>query len=134
MVLSTEIYSLQQGLTHSAMFDFFCSDGENVEDLNHNCRDRVHHSLIWRHFNVCVQTSEKCFYALEHLEECVLVRTNVLSCLRIVTIVLITMDSTKVLRRVHTERSTPNPIKITFAGGNTCQINMRGQISDKFMF
>jgi hypothetical protein len=35
------------------------------------------------------------------------------------------MDFTKVLRRAHTERSTENPIKITFAGGNTCQINMR---------
>jgi hypothetical protein len=122
MVLSaTEIYSLQQGLTHSALFDFCCSDGENVEDLDHYCRDRVHHSLIWRHFSVCVQTSEKCFYALEYLKKSVLVRANVLSCLRIVRI---TMDRTKVLRRIHTERRTPNPIKITFAGENTCQINM----------
>ena len=39
MVVLTEIYSLQQGLTHSALLDFFCSDGENVEDLNHYCRD-----------------------------------------------------------------------------------------------
>jgi hypothetical protein len=99
------------------MFDFFCSDGQNVEDLNHDCRDRVHHSLIWCRFSVCVQTSEKCFYTLQHLKESVLVRANALSCLRIVRI---TMDSTKVLRRVHTESSTPNPIKITFAGENTC--------------
>jgi hypothetical protein len=35
------------------------------------------------------------------------------------------MNPTKVLRRVHTERRTPNPIKITFAGENTCQINER---------
>jgi hypothetical protein len=131
MVLSTEIYSLQQGLTHSALFDFVCSDGENVKDLNHDCRDRVHHSLIWCRFGVCVQTSEKCFYTLEHFKECVLVRADVLSCLRIVRI---TMDSTKLLRREHTDRSTPNPIKITFAGENTCQINMRGYISDKSMF
>jgi hypothetical protein len=30
-----------------------------------------------------------------------------------------------VLRRVHTEKRTPNPIKITFAGENTCKINLR---------
>jgi hypothetical protein len=123
MVLSTEIYLLQQGLTHSTLFDFFCHDGQNIEHFNHNFRDRVHHSLIWRHFSVCVQALEKCFYALEHLKERVLIRANVLSCL---TIFRITMDRTKVLKRVHTERRTPNPIKITFAGANTCQINMRG--------
>jgi hypothetical protein len=81
MVLSTEIYSLQQGLTDSTLFDFFCSDGQNVEDLDHYGRDRVHHSLIRCHFCVCVQTLEKCFYALEHLKERVLIRANVLSCL-----------------------------------------------------
>jgi len=108
----------QQGLTYSTLFHFFCSDGENVKNFNYYCRDRVQHSLIWRHFSVYVQTSEKCFYALEHLEECVLVRANVLSCLRIVRI---TTDRMKGLRKVHTENSTPKPIKITFAGGNTCQ-------------
>jgi hypothetical protein len=84
MVPSTEVYSLQQGLTYSASFNFFCSDGQNVEDLNHYCSDRVQHSLIWRHLSVCVQTSEKCFYALEHLKKCILVRANILSSLRTV--------------------------------------------------
>ena len=120
MALSTENYSLQQGLTYSTLFDFFCSDSENVEDLTHYCCDRVHHSLIWHHFSVCVQTAEKCFYAFKHLIKGVLVRANVLCCLRFVHI---TMDRTKVLRKVHTERRTVNPITITFAGGNTCQIN-----------
>ena len=123
MVPSTEIYSLLQGLTHSALFNFFCSDGQNVEDFDHYCCDRVYHSLIWCRVSVCVQTSEKCFYALEHLKESILVRANVLSCLRIVRIMV---DRTKALRRVHTERSTPNPIKMTFAGENACQVNMRG--------
>jgi hypothetical protein len=89
MVLSTEIYSLQQGLTHSALFDFLCSDGQNVEHLNHYCCDCVHHSFIGRRFSVCVQTLEKCFYALEHLKQSVLIRPNVFRCLRIVRI---TMD------------------------------------------
>ena len=123
ILLSIEIYSSQKGLRHtySALFDFFRNDGENVENFNHYCRNRVHHSLIWRHVSVCVQTSKKCFYALEYLRKHLLVGANVLGCLRIVRI---TMDCTKVQRRVRTERSTENPINITFAG-NTCQINMR---------
>jgi hypothetical protein len=31
-----------------------------------------------------------------------------------------------VLRKVHTERRTPNPMNIAFAGEDTCQMNMRG--------
>ena len=50
-----------------------------------------------------------------------MVRANILSCLKIVRI---TMVRTKVLRRVHTERRVANPIKITFAGENICQINV----------
>ena len=31
----------------------------------------------------------------------------------------------------HTERSTPTPVNITFAGENTCQMSMRPQVSDE---
>src|SRR6266849_8985354 len=113
---------VKETLTCSALLHFFCRNSDKVEDLYHNCCNRVHHSFIWCHFSVYVQTSEKCFYAFEHLKKSVLVRANGLSCLRIVRI---TMNRTKVLRRVHTERRTPNPMKITFAGENTCQINER---------
>jgi hypothetical protein len=37
------------------------------------------------------------------------------------------------LIRIHTERRTPTPAKITLAGGNACHINMRESISDKGM-
>jgi hypothetical protein len=37
------------------------------------------------------------------------------------------------LIRIHTERRTPTPAKITLAGENSCQINIREQISDKCM-
>jgi len=113
---------VKEGLTRSALLDFFCCNSNKVEDLDHYYLDCVHYSLIWCHFSVYVQTSEKCLNALEHVEKSVLVRADVLSCLRIVRI---TMDRTKVIRRVHTKKKTPNPIKITFAGENTCQINMR---------
>ena len=107
---------VKEMLTCSALLDFFCCNSNEVEDLNHNCRDCVHHSLIRCHFGVYVQTLEKFFYALEDLKESVLVRADGLSCLRIICI---TIDRTKVLRTVHTERRTANPIKITFAGENT---------------
>ena len=117
-------------LTCSALLDFFCCDSNKVEDLHHDCRDRVHHSLIWCHFSVYVQTSKKCFYALKNLKKGVLVRADGLSCLKIVCI---RMDRTRVLRRLHTERRTANPMKIAFAGVNTFKKTLRAQISDKFM-
>ena len=103
-------------LTGSALLDFFCCSSNKVEDLDHYCGNCVHHSLIWCNFSVYVQTLEKCFYALENLKKSVLVRANGLSCLIIICIMI---DRTKVLRTVHTERRTANPIKITFAGENT---------------
>ena len=116
MALSAENLLVKEKLTRSALLGFFCCDSNEIEDLDHYCGGCVHHSSIWCHFSVYVQTSEKCFYGLEHLQESVLVRADGLSCLRIVRI---TMDSTKVLERVHTEK-TENPIKITFAGERTC--------------
>ena len=46
-------------LTYSALFDFFCCNPNKVEDLDHYGRNYVHHSLIWCHFGVYFQTSEK---------------------------------------------------------------------------
>ena len=37
------------------------------------------------------------------------------------------------LPNIHTERKTPIPAKITVAGENACQINIRVQISDRRM-
>ena len=115
MTLSAGTYFAKETLTCFGLLDFFCYNSNKIEDLDHYCRNCVQHSSIWRHFGVYVQTSEKCFYVLEHLKESVLVRANRLGCLGIVCIV---MDRTKVLRRVHTEIRTENPVKITFAGEN----------------
>ncbi len=82
-------------------------------------------------FRINLESLEKSFYALEHLEKSVLDRANILGCLPVaVRAVCIRMDRTKVLRRIHTERRTPIPAKIAFAGENTCKISMRMQISD----
>jgi len=47
---------------------------------------------------------------------------NVLRCLRIVDV---NLGCVNVSRRVHTERRTLTPTKITFAGGKPCTISMR---------
>jgi len=47
---------------------------------------------------------------------------NVLRCLRIVDV---NLGCVNVSRRVHTERRTLTPTKITFAGGKPCKISMR---------
>jgi hypothetical protein len=70
---------------------------------------------------------EKSIYALEDLKKSVLVSANTFGCLKAVRI---TMDRTKVLRRIHTEIRTPIPTKIAFAGENTCKISKKMQISD----
>jgi hypothetical protein len=40
------------------------------------------------------------------------------------------MDGTRALSKVHTERRTPKPIKITFAGENTCQYKYKNERVD----
>ena len=72
---------IKETLTCSALLDFLCYNSNKVEDFDRDGSDCVHHSLIGCHFSVYLQTSEKCFYALEHLKKTVFVRANVLSCL-----------------------------------------------------
>jgi hypothetical protein len=70
---------------------------------------------------------KKSLYALKDFKKSLLARPNILGCLRYD---LITMDRTRVLRRIHTERRTPIPAKIAFAGENTCKTRVRMQILD----
>jgi len=72
---------------------------------------------------------EKGFHALEHLKKSVLARANIFDCLKAVRI---TMNRTIVLRRIHTERRTPIPTKIVFAGENTCETTLRMQFLGHF--
>jgi hypothetical protein len=118
---------IQQQLTRPSLSDLFSCNSNNVEDFHHYFRDCIHHFLVKCRFRVNLESLEKCFYTLEDLKKSVLARANILGCLRAVRV---TMDRTKVLRRIRTERRTPIPAKIVFAGENTCKIIMRMQISD----
>src|SRR6266849_2165131 len=104
---------IQQKLTQPSLSDLFGCNSENVENLRHYFYDYIHHFLVKRGFQVGVnfQSLEKSFDALEDLKKSILSRTNILGCLRVVRI---TMDRTKVSRRIHTKRRTPIPAKIAF--------------------
>jgi hypothetical protein len=52
--------------------------------------------------------------------------SNLFGCLRDVHVIMAHAE----LTRIHTERRTPTPAKITLAGENSFHMNMREQISD----
>jgi hypothetical protein len=118
---------IQRQLTYPSLSDPFSCNSKDVQDLHHCFGDYVHHFLVECRFRVNFESLEEAFYALEHLKKSILACANILGCLRTVRI---TIDRTKILRKIHTERSTPIPAKIAFAGENTCKRTMRIQISD----
>jgi len=77
------------------------------------------------------KASEKILYAFEDVDESVLARLNILDCLRIVNV---NFTLAKVLRWICTERRTPTPAKITFAGENTYRIVIKMHISVGSLF
>jgi hypothetical protein len=78
--------------------------------------------LIHCSFSVNLQPLEKGFQAIEHLKKSALACTDILSCLRGNRI---TMSGTNILERIHTNRRTPNAVKMALPGGNACQLSMR---------
>ena len=108
------------------MLDIFCCNSNNVEDFRQNVRDRIYHFLIQYRFGVNLQSPKKCFQALEDLKKSTLACTDILSCLGGDRI---TMSGMIILERIHTNRRTPNAVKMAFAGGNAYQTSMRARIS-----
>ena len=120
---------IQKQLTRPSLSDLFSCNSKNVQNFHHYFGDYIHHFLVKCRFSINLESLEKSLYSLEDLKKSVLARANILGNLRVVRI---TMDRTKILRRTHTERRTPIPTKIAFAGENTYRISMRVQISDTF--
>jgi hypothetical protein len=118
---------VKQQLTRSSLSDLFKRNSKNVENFHHNFGDYIHHFFVKRRFGVNLQSLEKGLYPFKDLKKSILARPKILCCLRVVRIM---MDRTEVLRRTRTERRTPIPAKIAFAGENTCKISMRMQIWD----
>ena len=107
---------IHQKLTRPSLSDLFSCNSKDVEDLDHYFRDNIHHFLVECRSGVDLESLEECLYTLEDLKKSVLARTSFLGCLRAISI---TMDQTRMLRKVHTKRRTPIPTKIVFAGENT---------------
>ena len=110
------------------MLDLLGRDRQNRKNLNHDLSDYVHHFRRRRYLNIVFKASEKILYAFEDIDENVLACSNILDCLGIVNV---NFAWAKALRRIRTERRTPNPAKITFAGENIYQVMIKMHISVK---
>jgi len=107
------------------LLDLLGRDRQNRKNLNHDLSDYVHHFRRRRHLNIVFKASEKILYAFEDVDEVVLACSNILDSLRIVKV-----DFARAkVQRLRTERRTPTPAKITFAGENTYRNIIKMHIS-----
>ena len=107
------------------MLDLLRRNPEDRENLDHDLDKYIHHLCRWWHLCVNLNTSEKHFDALEHVDKGVLSCSGMHSCLRDVGV---TVARTELLRRLHTDSRTPKPAKITLADGNTCQMDVSADL------
>jgi hypothetical protein len=108
-------------LTHSALFDLLRRNPKNRKDLDHNLNDDTHHLHGRGYFYIDFETPEEHINALKDVEKSILACAHILNCLRDL---VVTMVHAKPSRRLHTESRTPIPANITFAGENTCQVDI----------
>ena len=73
---------LRDRLTRSTLFNLFCRDRKNSQNLYHDLHNNTHHLRRWRHLGVNLETLEEIFHALEDIDESVLTCTNILSRLK----------------------------------------------------
>jgi hypothetical protein len=109
-------------LTRSTLFDLLRRDRKNTEHFDHNFHDNIGHRISWSNFSVALETFEELFDPLEQIDEHTLTCIDVLSRL---TKACVTMTRTKRWKTALTKRRTPIPANMTFAGENTCMIDIR---------
>ena len=124
--ISSKIFVCQI-LTYSTLLHLLRRNSKNGEDLNHYLNDNIHH--FRGRSRVCVdsEASEKHLNPLKDVDKSALACSNIFSCLRDVRV---TAAHAKLLR-VHTERRMPTPAKMTLAGENSCDMNMRTDLKEE---
>ena len=73
---------VQQILTYSPLFNLRCRDPKDRENLDHYLNDYIHHVRSRRQFCIDLETTEKHLNPLKDVDESVLARSSILSCLR----------------------------------------------------
>jgi hypothetical protein len=73
---------VQELLTLAALLDLLRSNPKNRKRLHHNFHDDIHHLGCRRHLSVNFKALKEIFYALEDVDESVVARANVHSCLK----------------------------------------------------
>jgi hypothetical protein len=120
---SMKVHLYSQRLTRSALLDLFRCNRKNTKDLHQNVHGDIHHFGRRWHLGVGFKTSEKFLYALEEVDEGVLAGANILG--RLGDGGFQWRARKGVTRILRTRKRTPTPAKITLAGENACQENMR---------
>ena len=73
------LYTARDQLTRSVLFDFLCHNRKNGKHLDHDFDYYVCHPRGWWHFDICLQSPEEVFYALEDRDEYALIIRDGLS-------------------------------------------------------
>ena len=120
------VYAL---LTHSALLHLFRRDSENRDNLGHYLNHYFLHFRCRIYFGKVLEAPEERFHLVKAVQKGLVACPNVLSCLGDKPL---QCAHTRILMGVRTERRTPIPVKITCAGENICQMNMRTQISNEY--
>ncbi|SRR6266851_6735674 len=115
---------VQAQLTRSSSFYFFCCDGKEGDDFNDDIHHYTSHSRSRRDTGISFQPLEKVLYPAKEVNEHVSVSPDVFDCLE----ELCHNMATARISRTQTRSKAPTPAKITFAGENTCQINIRAKL------
>jgi hypothetical protein len=116
---------MRHRLTQPSALHFFGRDREDVYYIDHNYDDHVRHSCSRWKASVYVKPLKEKSDAVEDINEHVLTRAGIFSRLGTLSV---KMDCPSGTMRTLTERRTPIPAKIMFAGGNAWKVDIRIEI------
>ena len=112
--------SYQEEPTHLVPIDRLCGNRENREHLDYYLYNYIPHFGGRLHVDVSFETQKEAFHALEDINDSAVTCLNIPDRLRRGHKIVSAKERRK---RIHTERRTPTPTKIAFAGEKTYQIN-----------
>ena len=99
-------------LTHATLFDLLRRNLKNMENLNHNLNDCVHHLRGRRQFCIDFETPEKRLNTFKNVDKSISACLNILCCLRDESV---TMAPHEVSKDTHLKED-PNPGKYDIRG------------------
>ena len=115
---------MKDELTRSTLFHFLGGIREYIQDFNRYPHHLVRHRRSQRDLGICFEPSEETVDTSENVDEDVLARSDIVSCLKTRSQGHEGPHKGKKTKSL-TRRRTPTPAKTTLAGEKTCQIDIR---------